>query len=161
MPFEHMEEKEAVERAALIEKNGQEFYTLMAEKTTDERARTVFKMLATDEKRHLKTLEKKYFPEAGFPDYITDEELEIEKYVKELGVPDLFTKRVNIEKLVALIDEPKKALIIALDTERHSVIYFEGLAKTASSEEARVLYEELAEEERTHEKHILELIEAD
>jgi hypothetical protein len=29
MEFEHLEEKEAVERAALIKKNGRAFYTLL------------------------------------------------------------------------------------------------------------------------------------
>ena len=42
MAFEHIEEKEAVKKAALIEENGIRFYTLMAEKTTDEKARATF-----------------------------------------------------------------------------------------------------------------------
>ena len=50
MLFDHIEEKEAVERAALIEKNGITFYTLLAEKITDKGMKAVIKRLMEDEK---------------------------------------------------------------------------------------------------------------
>ena len=48
MVFEHMEEKEAVEEAALFEKNGLKFYSLLFEKIKDQRIRKVLKMLLSD-----------------------------------------------------------------------------------------------------------------
>ncbi|MCK4847260.1 MAG: hypothetical protein KAS88_06250 [Deltaproteobacteria bacterium] len=156
--FEHFEEKEAVEKAALIEKNGKKFYSLLIDKIDDENITSVLKELLYDEGKHLEILEKKYFPEAGFSDEITEEEIEIEKYVEERGVPDMFTRRINIEKLVDAIDEPKKALLIALDTEVHAVEFFEDLAKNAKTPEGRKMYKELAEEERTHVGHIKGLL---
>jgi len=159
MVFEHMEEKEAVEEAALFEKNGLKFYSLLFEKIKDQRIRKVLKMLLSDEKKHLKVIEEKYFPEAGFSsDEITEEEVEIEKYVKRLGVPDIFARRINIEKLVELIDGPKKALLIALDTELHAAEFFKKMADRASTEDGRRMYLELSEEERTHAGHIEELL---
>ena len=159
MVFEHMEEKEAVEEAALFEKNGLKFYSLLFEKIKDQRIRKVLKMLLSDEKKHLKVIEEKYFPEAGFSsDEITEEEVEIEKYVKRLGVPDIFARRINIEKLVELIDEPKKALLIALDTELHAAEFFKKMADRASTEDGRRMYLKLSEEERTHAGHIEELL---
>ena len=159
MLFDHIEEKEAVERAALIEKNGITFYTLLAEKINDKGMKAVIKRIAEDEKKHLRVIEKKYFPEAGFPMDVTDEEIEIEKYVKK-NTPDLFTRRINIEKLFALVTEPKKALLIALDTEIHSAEYFENLSKRAMTEEGRKIYRELAEEERGHVKDIEGILES-
>lgn len=159
MVFEHMEEKEAVEEAALIEKNGFKFYSLLSEKIKDQRIRRVLKMLLKDEKKHLKAIEGKYFPEAGFPsDEVTEEEVEIEKYVKKLGVPDIFARRINIDRLVELIDEPKKALLIALDTELHASEFFKKMAERASTEDGRRMYLKLSEEERTHAGHIEELL---
>ena len=159
MVFEHMEEKEAVEEAALFEKNGLKFYSLLFEKIKDQRIRKVLKMLLGDEKKHLKVIEEKYFPEAGFSsDEITEEEVEIEKYVKRLGVPDIFARRINIEKLVELIDEPKKALLIALDTELHAAEFFKKMADRATTEEGKKMYLKLSEEERTHAGHIEELL---
>ena len=159
MVFEHMEEKEAVEEAALFEKNGLKFYSLLFEKIKDQRIRKVLKMLLSDEKKHLKVIEEKYFPEAGFSsDEITEEEVEIEKYVKRLGIPDIFARRINIEKLVELIDGPKKALLIALDTELHAAEFFKKMADRAATEEGKKMYLELSEEERTHAGHIEELL---
>ena len=159
MVFEHMEEKEAVEEAALFEKNGLKFYSLLSEKIKDQRIRKVLKMLLSDEKKHLKVIEEKYFPEAGFSsDEITEEEVEIEKYVKRLGIPDIFARRINIEKLVELIDGPKKALLIALDTELHAAEFFKKMADRATTEEGKKMYLKLSEEERTHAGHIEELL---
>ncbi len=150
MTFEKIEEKEAVKRAALIEVNGYRFYSLLAERTESGRAKTVFKKLAEDEKKHLKVIESKYFPEAGFGDQVTDEELVIEDYIDSMGASDIFTKRINVEDLLRIVDTTKKALIVALDTERHSVRYFEDLSKKSETSEGSRMYNALADEERGH-----------
>lgn len=150
MTFEHLEEKEAVKKAALIEVNGYRFYTLLAERTESKKAKTVFKKLAEDEKKHLKVIENKYFPEAGFGDQVTDEELVIEDYIDSMGAADIFTKRINVEDLLRIVDTTKKALIVALDTERHSVRFFEDLSKKSETPEGRRIYNALADEERAH-----------
>lgn len=160
MYFDHLEEKEAVKKAALIEENGRTFYTLLAENTDDESARAVFKRLAGDETKHLKLIESKFFPEAGYTDQITDEEIALEDYIEKTGGADIFTKRIDVAALVRLIDHPRKALIVALDTERHSVEFFTELGEKAGSEEARTIYKELAEEERSHVRHIEDLLKA-
>jgi rubrerythrin len=158
MVFEHLEEKEAVERAALLKKNGRAFYTLLSEKTELPGAAAVFERLAEEEEKHLKMLEEKFFPEAGFGEQITDEEIELEKYVERLGVPDLFVKNIDIERLVQLIDDDKKALLVALETKLHSAQFFDNLAGMASTEEGRKLYQELADEESGHVREIERLL---
>lgn len=150
MLFDHIEEKEAVIRAALIEQNGHKFYKMLADRTSDKEAKDLFKRFAHDEQRHLRIIENKYFPGVGFNDQITEEELQIEEYLEKSGSTDIFTKRINVEALVRIIDNPKKALLIALDTERGSVEYFRNLARRARTEEGRKLYGELVEEEKDH-----------
>ncbi len=150
MAFEHIEEKEAVKMAAMIEENGLRFYTRMAEMTTDEGARKVFKDLASDEKKHSKVIEDKFFPEAGFTEQITEEEIVLEEYIEKTGAADIFTKRIDVDALIGLLDSPRKALILALDTERYSVKLFTDLAEKSETEEAKKLYEEIADEERAH-----------
>jgi len=150
MLFDHIEEKEAVIRAALIEQNGYKFYKMLSAKTADKEAKDLFRRFAHDEQRHLRVIENKYFPGVGFNDQITEEELEIEHYIEKSGSADIFTKRINVEALVRIIDSPKKALLIALDTERNSVEYFGNLAQRARTEEGRKLYAELVEEEKEH-----------
>src|SRR3990170_2967811 len=148
MYFDHIEEKEAVKKAALIEENGLKFYTLLAEHTDDAKAKSVFKRLAGEETKHLKLIEGKFFPEVGYNEQITDEEVALEEYIEKTGGADIFTKRIDVAALIRLIDHPRKALIVALDTERHSVEFFDNLSKKVRSEEARAIYRELADEER-------------
>ncbi|GMR04165.1 MAG: hypothetical protein BMS9Abin23_0054 [Thermodesulfobacteriota bacterium] len=150
MPFEQLEEKEAVKKAALIEVNGYKFYTLLAGRVSDDGVRQVLKGLAKDEKKHLKVIEKMFFPDAGFSEEITDEELAIEENMEKSGEADIFTRRVNVEGLINAMDDPKKALILALDIERFSVKFFTSLSEAAETPEARELYNNLAEEERYH-----------
>jgi rubrerythrin len=148
--FEHLEEKEAVKTAALIEVNGYRFYKLLADRTEKKEVKAIFKKLADDEKKHLKVIETMFFPEAGFTEQITEEEIEIEDYLEREGRADLFTRRINIDDLVASIDTQKKALMVALDTEKHSVHFFQHLSKKSSTEEGRRIYRELVEEEMSH-----------
>ncbi len=150
MLFDHLEEKEAVKTAALIEQNGHRFYTFLAERTTDGEAKLLFERFAAEELEHLKTIEKEFFPKAGFTDLITDEELAIEEYLEKTEAADIFTRRINVEALVKAIDNHTKALLVALDTERHSVEFFGELSKRCSTPEARGLYEDLMEEEKMH-----------
>lgn len=159
MLFDHLEEKEAVKTAALIEENGYRFYTHLADETSDDEARALFRKFAEDELGHLKVLEKKFFPEAGFDDLITDEELALEDYLKRTEAGDIFTERIDIEALVKAVGGPEKAIMVALDTERHSVEYFERLAGKTSVPEARRVYQELMEEEKLHVSQLEELLE--
>lgn len=154
MTFEHIEEKEAVEIASLIEKNGFAFYSILADKTEDKNIKTVLKKLAKDEKRHMKILENKYYPEAGFGEQITDEEIAIEDYVSRSTDPKIFTEEIDVKKLVHAIDSIKKAVMLALHTERYASEYFEGMAKKASTKEGAEMYKKLADEERTHVKEL-------
>jgi rubrerythrin len=156
--FEQFEEQEAVKKSAMIEKNGYAFYSQLIEKFTDAKVLEVLKQLRDDEKKHLATIEHKYFKEAGFGDTITNEELEVELYVERKGVPDLFTRNIDMKKLIASIDNPRQALLLAMDTERHSVVFFENLAKEATSEEARDIYSALANEEKGHVEQIRVLL---
>lgn len=159
MVFEHLEEKEAVKTAAIIEVNGYAFYTLLSKKAEDKEVKAILKKLAEDEKRHLRVIENKFFPEAGFPaEDITDEELEIEEYVERSARADIFTKKINVDDLVKVLDSPKKALLLALDTERHSVEFFTEMARKAETEDARTIYRELVDEEAAHVRQIEGLI---
>ncbi|MFQ5441493.1 MAG: ferritin family protein [Thermodesulfobacteriota bacterium] len=150
MSFERLEEKEAVKKAAMIEVNGYKFYTLLADRIKDDGAREVLKSLAKEEEKHLKVIEELFFPDAGFSDEIDEEELGIEDHIERSGEADIFTWRINVGGLIEALDDPKKALVLALDTERFSVKFFTGLSEKAETPEAKKLYRELAEEERYH-----------
>jgi len=102
--FEQFEEQEAVKKSAMIEKNGFAFYSQLIEKFSDAKILEILKKLRDDEKKHLETIENRYFKEVGFGDTITEEEVEVELYVEAKGVPDLFTRNIDMKKLIASID---------------------------------------------------------
>ncbi len=156
MDFDQFEEKEAVKKAALIEENGYKFYSIMTDRTEDPDTKAVFASLAADELKHKSVIENKFFEAAGLGEQITDEELALEDYLNKEDAGDIFTKRIDVEELIKILDHPRKALIVAFDTERYSVNLFEGLAKGAKTEEGRKMYQSIAEEEKAH----VELIEA-
>jgi rubrerythrin len=157
--FEHLEEKEAVKIASLIEKNGYAFYTHLAERAEDRDVKATLKKLASEETRHMKLLEDKYYPEAGFGDLITEEEIDIEEYVNKTTDPKVFTLNIDMERLVHTIDTVHKAILLAMHAERYAAEYFEGVAEKASTEDGKRIYKELADEERKHARELEALLE--
>ncbi len=150
MGFEHFEEKEAVKIAARIEVNGLTFYTILADRVSDREVKAVLNDLARDEKKHLKVIEAKFFPRAGFGEQITDEEVAMEANLERSGEADIFTRHVNIEEVLNALGTPRKALELALEAEKYSVEFFTDLSKRAETEESRTIYEDLADEETRH-----------
>ncbi|MEK7803988.1 MAG: hypothetical protein AAB251_06260, partial [Deltaproteobacteria bacterium] len=55
---------------------------------------------------------------------------------------------------VAVIDSVKKAVQLAIHTERYASEYFKGMAKKASTKEGAAMYTELAAEEMEHAKKL-------
>jgi rubrerythrin len=160
MLFEHLEEKEAVKKASLIEKNGYDFYAHLAERAEDRDIKVTLKKLASEEKRHMKVLEDKYYPEAGFGDLITNEEIDIEEYVNKTMDEKVFTLNLDMEKLVHTIDTVHKAILLAMHAERYTAEYFEGMAEKTSTEDGKKIYKELADEERKHARELEVLLES-
>jgi len=150
MDFEHFEEKEAVKIAARIEENGLTFYTILADRVQDSEVKAILNDLARDEKKHLKVIETKFFPRAGFGEQITDEEVAMEANLERTGEADIFTKNVNMEEVLNDLGTPERALELALEAEKYSVGFFTDLSKRADTAESRSIYEDLADEETRH-----------
>jgi len=150
MSFEQFEEKEAVKISAVIEANGFKFYTILSNRVSEPAVKTVLKDLARDEKRHLRIIEEKFFPKAGFNEQITDEEVAMEANIERSGQADIFTKHVDMKEIINVLETPLKALELALEAEKYSVVFFGELAEKAETPEARSIYEALVDEETRH-----------
>ncbi len=150
MSYEQFEEKEAVKISAVIEANGFKFYTILALRVSDPAVKSVLSDLARDEKKHLRIIEDKFFPKAGFNEQITDEEVAMEANIERSGQADIFTRHVDMEEIINVLETPLKALELALDAEKYSVVFFGELAEKAETPEARSIYEAFVEEETRH-----------
>ncbi len=156
--FEHMEEKEAVKIATLIEKNGYAFYKHLAKKTEDKGIKAIMERLAAEEARHMKVIEEKFYPEVGFGDLITEEEIDMEEHVDHMTNPKIFAMNIDMEKLVHSIDSVRKAVLLAVQAERYAAEFFEGLAEKAETEDGRRMYRSLVEEEKGHARALVALL---
>jgi rubrerythrin len=150
MSYEQFEEKEAVKISAVIEANGFKFYTILALRVSDPAVKSVLSDLARDEKKHLRIIEDKFFPKAGFNEQITDEEVAMEANIERSGQADIFTRHVDMEEIINVLETPLKALELALDAEKYSVVFFGELAEKAETPDARSIYEAFVEEETRH-----------
>jgi len=149
--LDRVEEIEAVKKAAMLEANGHRFYAMLAERTRSPQAREVFARLAEDELQHKSVIEKEFFAGAGLGGWRAGaDEKEADERIAAQGAPDLFARRVNVERLLEIVDTTAKALILARDAELHAVRFFRNLSLRARSARARQVYAALVEEEQGH-----------
>ncbi len=153
-----IEEKEAVKIASMIERNGMAFYSRLANEVEDGGVKHVLERLVDDEKRHARTLEEVYYPDAGFGEEITEEEVDLEDFVSKNKDPAIFTRNIDIDKVVGALKGVREALLFALHTERFSVDYFEEMSEKAGTERGRQMYKRLADEERGHVELVEDLL---
>ncbi|MBI5893916.1 MAG: ferritin family protein [Deltaproteobacteria bacterium] len=154
MEFEHIEEIEAVKIASLIEKNGFSFYTSLSKRAEDKAIKDILIKLAADEKKHINLLEKKFYSKAGLGEQITEEELDVEDYVEKNIHPAMFTKNVDMNRIINAIGSIKKAIILAINVEKQAGDFFDVMAKKAETEKGRTMYKMLADEERGHQRQL-------
>lgn len=163
MGFESMErmsieEKEAVKVASMIERNGMAFYSRLADSVEDGGVKGMLERLRDDEKRHARVLEEIYCPDAGFGEEITEEEIDLEEFVSKNRDPAIFTRNIDIDKVIRALKGVREALLFALHTERFSVDYFEKMSEKAVTERGRQMYKRLADEESGHVELVEDLL---
>jgi Fur family ferric uptake transcriptional regulator len=136
--------RDALRIAIATERSGLQFYTRAAAMTTDPRGRSVFEKLASEEKDHLGTLERRY------------REMAAQDALLELRPTFLFFKGAahgifaeGAEQLRAGVDD-LQALLIGIRCERDSHKFFKKYGERFEDSEGKQIFLEFAEEERAH-----------
>ncbi|MBN1755874.1 ferritin family protein [bacterium] len=139
---------EVIETAVKIEKNGEEFYTMLREIADEDEVQEVFDFLANEEKKHIQIFEKmleplkKVEPQESYPG-------EYEGYLNSLAETHVFTRQ-DAGKIAAMeIQEPVEGIELALKFEEDSIRFFEGLGKFVPAADKAVV-EALVKEEQKH-----------
>lgn len=137
-----------------MEKEGQEFYRKASGLAKDEKFRSMFILLAEQEKKHSEMFYDlhKAFSEIGKleDDYLYDEEVAL--YIKALVDNKVF-KQEELEK-IKKIDSMKDALQVGINSEKNSILFYsEIIRSTKSAEVLGALSLILAEEK----KHLVDL----
>ena len=136
--------RDALRIAIATERSGLQFYTRAASLTRDARGRSVFQKLATEEKEHLGTLEKRYSELLA-----KDPQLESRPtFLFFKGAANgLFA--AGAERLGKGVND-LEALLIGIKCERGSHNFFKKYGDRFEDSEGKQIFLEFADEEREH-----------
>ena len=144
---------EVVQFAVRIEENGFNFYHTFSDKLKSEQEKEIFRYLADEESKHVKTFKEmlknveKYEPPTSYPD-------EYFAYLQAYADNLIFTTD-KLEKEVSRINNGKEACDFGIRRELDSILYYQEI-KSFVPEKERDHIDTVITEER---KHFLKLSE--
>jgi rubrerythrin len=146
---------EIVRMGIEIEKNGRDFYNSLMRKARDIKVQEVFNFLAKEEENHIRVFQKileksEKGEETGIiaDDYYA--------YMRSLADNYVFTKENTGGKAAASIKSEKEGVEKAINFERESIIFYDGIKKTVPEADKAVV-DSLIEQENRHLEQLIEL----
>jgi rubrerythrin len=137
-----------LEEAKCLEQQGQAFYTQVAKKIKNPKAKKLFRSLAKDEAMHERLIQREVLNLIKKGYWV--ELLETQGPACELA-PSIFPQgREGLQKAVKANPDDVDALMTALDMENKSYDLYRSEAEAAKDPAARQMYEFLAGQERNH-----------
>jgi len=146
---------EVVEMGIRIEENGRDFYNGVSDLSKSPDAKQVFKLLASEEKDHIKRFEnilsnvKKYEPSEAYPN-------EYFAYIKSLSGEHVFTKEKRGSEIAKKIKTEPEAIELGIGFEKDSILFYQEMKKFVLEPEQGII-EKLLEEEKRHLRMLVEL----
>ena len=145
---------EVVRAAKEVEKNGQRFYSTMAERADDPQLKELFAMLAQDEVEHLRRLNQL---ETKYQDGLfTDCEEEFLPYLNQFSDTKIFPDAERLEAVLKTDSADLQALDLAIEAEEKFAAYFLKASQLAQAEDGKDAFAWLAGEEVRHAKILKE-----
>lgn len=141
-----------------MEKGSNEFYIKGAEKIIEKKGKEMFKKLASFEEGHMRYIQYLYTSLLGEKRLISLSEF------KEGITTEIMEGGIKIDPSLSNVEDTPfmddiDALNIAEDKELKSYAFYQRLIRKTTDTNAKVVFEELAKEEKKHIKYIKELIE--
>ncbi|MBU0503619.1 MAG: ferritin family protein [Candidatus Omnitrophota bacterium] len=139
---------EIVELGIQIEKNGYDFYTEVASKSIEPKARGRFEYLAGEEKQHISVFQEildkvdKYEPAESYTGENKD-------YLNALASENVFTREGKGKEIARAIDSEKKAIDMAINFEKDSINLFSVMKKAVPAQQHNII-EALIQQEQGH-----------
>ena len=150
--------EEIIKLATDIEKSGYNFYSTLAAKVENAKAKVAFQFLADEEGQHIKDFESIGVDLAK--EFVVDEKYsgEYKEYLDSLIESHIFNQS-DIEDMSSMfnkISDVRDALDIALRFEKDSIIIFQSFL-TVVGEKGKAIISRLIDEERGHIKKLGQL----
>ena len=146
---------EVVELGVQIEKNGRDFYEILAGRSKEKKAQKLFKFLADEEAKHIEDFRQilysvqKYEPPEAYPG-------EYFAYMNALASEHVFTKKDKGKEIAEAVKADKEALDLAIGFEKDSIIFYEGMKKVVPAY-GHKLVDQLITQEQNHLTKLTEL----
>lgn len=146
----------ALTLAFSMEKGSNEFYKKAVERIFDKKGKEMFKKLASFEEGHMRYIQYLYTSLMGEKRLIGLSEF------KERIPSEIMEGGIKIDPTLAEVEDTPfmddiDALNIAEDKEAKSYAFYQKLIRKSTDTNAKVIFEELAKEEKKHIKYIKEL----
>jgi rubrerythrin len=148
MMTEVLHASEIVEIALRIEKNGEIFYGLLADKMTDSSVKELFLDLANEERKHFEIF-KSLYSHASHWEPLETFLVEYRDYIDSLVSHNVFTRVNTAREVTERITTPKEALLYAQGIEKDSILLFIEMKACVPARESEII-EELIQEEKRH-----------
>jgi len=146
---------EIVEIGIQIEKNGRDFYNVLLKQSKDIKARELFKFLAQEEERHIKSFQDilkkavRYEVQGmSADDYFA--------YMNSLASEHVFTKADAGESVAKSIKSDKEAIDKAIGFEKDSIIFYEGVKKVVPADDKKTV-DALIYQEQSHLRQLTDM----
>lgn len=146
---------EIVQLGIQIEKNGRDFYSLVAKNSKNPKVQEIFKYLAGEEEKHIAVFQDildktdKYEPQGLDADaYFA--------YMNSLVSEYVFSQKDKGKEIASTIKTDREAVELGIKAEKDSIIFYEGIKNTVPSYEQKIV-EELIAQEQEHLRKLLDL----
>lgn len=139
---------EIVEFGIQIEKNGRDFYNVLARKASNQKIAETFVYLAKEEEGHIKVFSdlldtvSKYTPTEAYPE-------EYFAYMRILADEHVFIQKNKGNELAQKINNNEDAIKMAIEFEKDSILFFEGMKKLVNQKDQKIV-ENLINQEQNH-----------
>ncbi len=146
---------EIAEIGIQIEKNGSDFYEVLAKQSKSKKAQDIFGYLKEQEQEHVVVFQKildtvnKYEPKEAFPQ-------EYFAYMNALASNYVFTQKDKGRQIAKSVKSDKEAISLGLGFEKDSVVFYEGMKKAVPADQHDTL-DKLIMQEKDHIRQLHEL----
>ena len=137
---------EIVEIGIQIEKNGRDFYNIVAKQSKNQKAKEIFEYLAGEEEKHIAVFKKildsvtKYEPPESYPG-------EYFAYMNALASEHMFTQKDKGRQIAENTTSDQEAIELGIGFEKDSIVFYEGMKKVVPEYDLKLVDQLIKQEQ--------------